>query len=264
MRILTKGFDLDAFFAHVSSAPKRALLLDYDGTLAPFVLDPSQAAPYPGVLAALEELAAGAHTRLVIVSGRWTKDLLPLLKMRARPEIWGVHGRERLMPDGRYHIEEVPESALEVLETADAWAEGLAALGARLERKPASIAFHWRGQSVPQILAIRQELDRRWASLAGSAELMLHEFDGGMELRAVGRDKGVVVRTLAAECGEDGVIAYLGDDTTDEDAFRAVPASGAAVLVRETLRATSAQLWLKPPDDVVTFLHRWTAARGGR
>ena len=263
MRILTKGFDLNAFFAHVSAAAKRALLLDYDGTLAPFVLDPRQAAPYPGVLVALEDLVAAGHTRLVIVSGRWTRDLLPLLKLRARPEIWGVHGRERLMPDGRYEIEEVPEATLEVLETADAWAERLAALGARLERKPASIAFHWRGQPEPQIASIRRELERRWASFAGSTELGLHEFDGGMELRALGRDKGAVVRTLAAECGEGGVIAYLGDDHTDEDAFRAVPESGAAALVRETFRPTTAQLWLKPPDELVTFLRRWTVARSG-
>jgi trehalose-phosphatase len=98
--------------------------------------------------------------------------------------------------------------------------------------------------------------------LESAAALMLWEFDGGMELRAAGRDKGDVVRTLEQECGDDAVIAYLGDDHTDEDAFAAVPETGAGVLVSAAFRPTAAQLWLQPPDELLMFLRRWNAARG--
>jgi trehalose-phosphatase len=262
MQILRNGFDLEGFFATVSSAKTGALLLDYDGTLAPFHVDPARADPYPGVLAALEDLATAGTTRLVIVSGRWTRDLLPLLRLDELPEIWGVHGWERLMPDGRYKIEEPPESALTALVAADDWAADLVKLGARPERKPSSIAFHWRGLTADRVASIRRELARRWTSLGSPTALKMSEFDGGTELRAVGRDKGDVVRTVARECGVDSAIAYLGDDHTDEDAFAAMPERGASVLVNVAFRPTAAQLWLQPPDELLLFLQRWNAARG--
>jgi trehalose-phosphatase len=262
MQTLRSGFDLEGFFATVSTAKTAALLLDYDGTLAPFHVDPEQAVPYPGVLAALEDLAEAGRTRLVIVSGRWTRDLLPLLKLAEPVEIWGDHGWERLMPDGSYEMEKLPAAAVAALVTADDWAADLMKLGARVERKPASIAFHWRGRTADQVVSIRRELIRRSASLEAPQALELWDFDGGMELRALGRNKGDVVRTIAGECGADAVIAYLGDDGTDEDAFAAMPERGAAVLVNIALRPTVARLWLQPPDELLMFLRLWNAARG--
>jgi trehalose-phosphatase len=261
MRILHAPFDLDTFFVDVARARQAVLMLDYDGTLAPFHREPTRAALYPGVVPALDELMASGRTRVVIVSGRCTCDLLPLLALRDRPEVWGVHGWERLMPDGSYAIGTVPETALAALVAADDWGEGLMSLGVREERKPASIAFHWRGRPDKDIGPIREALVQRWTTLGCPPELILRDFDGGMELCASGHDKGDAVRTLAAESGPDAVIAFLGDDHTDEDAFRAVPATGAAVLVAHTLRPTAAQLWLQPPGEVLMFLQRWRAAR---
>jgi trehalose-phosphatase len=259
---LRRGFDLEAFFARVSGAGQGALLVDYDGTLAPFHVDPARAVPYPVLLPVLEELAGDERTRLVIVSGRWTRDLVPLLQLRERPEIWGVHGWERLKPDGTYEIGQLPEAALAALVAADDWAEDLAGLGARAERKPASIAFHWRGLPTQRVASIRRELLRRWSLLGSPKQVRLRAFDGGIELGAAGRDKGDVVRTLARECGPDAVITYLGDDYTDEDAFGALPEGGAGGLVRDALRPTEAHFWLRPPEGLLTFLQRWSRARG--
>lgn len=261
MQVLRAGFEMEAFFRAVSAAEQTALLVDYDGTLAPFHIDPMRAAPYPGVLDALEELAAEERTRLVIVSGRWTKDLVPLLPLLDRAEIWGAHGWERLMPDGTYEVKEVPDAALATLVAAEGWAEDLTELGARAERKAASIAFHWRGRPAEQVASIRRELLRRWSSSGSPNEVTLRAFDGGIEVRATGRDKGDVVRTLARECGGDAVIAYLGDDYTDEDAFGALPERGAGGLVRDAFRPTAAHFWLRPPAELLMFLERWHRAR---
>ncbi|HSC14207.1 MAG TPA: trehalose-phosphatase [Gammaproteobacteria bacterium] len=264
MRILDATFDLDTFFLDLARAPRAVLMLDYDGTLAPFHREPARAAPYPGIVPALNELMETSETRVVIVSGRWTRDLLPLIGLRERPEIWGVYGWERLMPDGRYVIGTVPESALAALVAADDWAEDLRALGAREERKPASVAFHWRGRRENEIGSIREALMHRWTTLDHPSGLVLRDFDGGMELCASGHDKGDAVRTLTSECGPDAIIAFLGDDDADEDAFRAVPAGGAAVLVSHVQRPSAAHLWLQPPGELLMFLRRWRSARRDR
>lgn len=66
-------------FATVAVAKHRVLLLDDDGTLAPFRIDPRDALPYPGVREALDLIVEGARAHIVTVSSRWTKDLVPLL-----------------------------------------------------------------------------------------------------------------------------------------------------------------------------------------
>ena len=72
------------------------------------------------------------------------------------------------------------------------------------------------------------------------------------------------VDEIAHEMG-DAPIAYLGDDRTDEDAFRALQGRGLTVLVRQELRPTSAELWLRPPDELMHFLNDWlSASRGER
>ena len=55
-------------------------------------------------------------------------------------------------------------------------------------------------------------------------------------------------------------MAYLGDDLTDEDAFRAVATRGLGILVRQELRKTAAVAWLRPPEELLDFLHRWARA----
>jgi trehalose-phosphatase len=82
-------------------------------------------------------------------------------------------------------------------------------------------------------------------------------FEGGIELRASGHTKANAVHAVLAETNEDCAVAYLGDDVTDEDAFRAVKPRGLAVLVRPELRKTAADVWLKPPHELASFLQMW-------
>jgi len=251
--------DLERFFTRVQSARVRVLMLDYDGTLAPFCVRPADAAPYPGVIPLLDGIMESGSTRVVIVSGRWTRDLLPLIGLTRRPEVWGSHGWERLPVAGDYDAVPVRAQVVARLAAVEDWAPELEAIGARTERKPAGIAFHWRGLSGDRIADIHRALSEKWTSLGSSSELGWHDFDGGIELRASGRDKGDVVRAICAESGKDAALAYLGDDLTDEDAFAAMPKHGAAVLVRDEFRPTVANLWIKPPGELIEFLARWLA-----
>ncbi|BAU48919.1 trehalose-phosphatase [Sulfurifustis variabilis] len=263
MRILDAGFDLERFFADLARSPHPALLLDYDGTLAPFHVDPARAAPYAGVPALLDRIMTG-RTRLILISGRWTRDLIPLLGVSRLPEIWGSHGFERRFADGRYDIARPDTEPLRGLANADTWGDELRRMGARLEQKPASLAVHWRGLPPPQARAIEEKVREKWMSRVRATGLELHPFDGGLELRVPGRDKGYAVRTLLDESPSDVAAAFLGDDLTDEDALRAIRGRGLGVLVRPTWRETVAQVWLQPPEELLAFLERWAQVTARR
>ena len=260
MQILQPVLDLDVFFAHVHAASSRVLMLDYDGTLAPFHEDPAQARPYSEIPVLLDAIIQTGQTRLVIVSGRWIKNLVPLLGLRAMPEIWGSYGWERSLPDGDYSSAPVQTSAFEALATAEQWVADIERLGARCERKPTALAFHWRGLAKERVVEIHNRILEKWTTLAAQQELGWHDFDGGIEFRARGWDKGEAVKTILAESGPGAVCAYLGDDLDDEHAFKAIPDSGLSVLVREQFRPTAADLWIQPPEEVREFLVRWQQA----
>lgn len=263
VKTLREGVDLTEFFRRVRAANRCLLLLDYDGTLAPFHVDPAQARPYPGVCERLDAIMEDRRTRLVLISGRWTRDLLPLLTLRRRPEIWGSHGWEQLTPDGGYAVAPIQEEALRRLLEADELERRIEKLGGRCERKPGGFAVHWRGLAPNQIADIRSEVFENWMDQGLHRDLVWHDFDGGVELRAPGRNKGYVVDTLLAEA-PGAVAAYLGDDNTDEDAFRAIHGKGLGVLVRPEFRPTAADVWLQPPTELLDFLDRWRDAAQGK
>jgi trehalose 6-phosphate phosphatase len=256
MKILNPDIDLDFFYYQRTEATQKALLLDYDGTLAPFHIEPNKAEPYPGIRQVLNRIMRVPEIRLVIITGRWTKDLIPLLQLEKQPEIWGSHGLERLKSDGTHEIDSMDEGQLNGLVVADEWIEELE-LSSRCEKKPGCLAIHWRGLDKKAVKEIRNQVEPRWLTIAETWQLSLHEFDGGLELRVPARNKGDAVRTVLQEMNQDAVAAYLGDDLTDEDAFRAIKGKGLGILVREELRSTAADLWIKPPDELLTFLSGW-------
>jgi trehalose 6-phosphate phosphatase len=256
MELINKNMNIDVFFQQLYSSPENILLLDYDGTLAPFNEDPGKAFPYSGVIDVLDRLMEVPKLRVVIVTGRWIKSLQPLINLRKQPEIWGSHGVERLLPDGSYDVAPVEEETIEGLVAADEWVDS-AGFNGRVERKPGSVALHWRGIDEFVRRQMESAVRSKWELMAQAWNLQLKEFDGGLELRAPGRNKGDAVRTICREMSAGAQIAYLGDDFTDEDAFEVLKGRGLGVLVRKTLRPTMADLWIKPPEEMLEFLDRW-------
>ncbi len=260
-RTLPQHDGFDGFFQTLRAASESALLLDYDGTLAPFQVDPRTALPYPGVCELLDRIIDQGRTRVVLVTGRWIKDLLPLLRLGRIPEIWGSHGWEQLQPDGEYQTASIGEAALRSLVNADGWTGQVEAAGGRCEHKPAGLAIHWRGLAADQIAAIRAVVLEQWRCLQLDEHLHWHDFDGGVELRAPGRTKAYALQMVLAEMNPQTAIAYLGDDETDEDAFRALQGRGMGVLVRPQSRPSNARHWLQPPHALLGFLQQWHQAR---
>jgi trehalose 6-phosphate phosphatase len=262
MKILNPHHDPSLFFQELVRAPTRILFLDYDGTLAPFTPDRDRAFPYPGVPPLLERLIALPSNRIVLISGRHIDGIKPLLKLKNLPEIWGSHGLERLLADGTYQTAPLPEELLQTIDDA-ANCVTIMGLGEQIERKPAGLALHTRGLGNREARDIISNVMSKWQPLAQRAGLSIHPFDGGVELRVPGIDKGHAVRTVLAEAPERTIAAYLGDDLTDEDAFLAMKGKGAAVLVRREFRETEADLWIEPPEELLQFLKQWLELCGG-
>jgi trehalose 6-phosphate phosphatase len=248
------------FLAKVSRTTARALLLDYDGTLAPFSEDRQRAAPYSAIPDLLNRIRNSTNTRLVVVTGRRAPEVAGFLDLK-KIEIWGCHGLSRLHADGRYELPNLDEDAVaRVAEATELLRqEGLFDL---LEFKPAATAVHWRGMEAAAT-QVAQRVEKVWSQLHGREGVELLKFDGGMEIRVAGRNKGDAVRTILAEMPRHPAVAYLGDDLTDEDAFAALQGHGLGVLVNQSYRPTVADVWLRPPEGVIAFLADWITACGG-
>jgi trehalose 6-phosphate phosphatase len=222
--------------------PRPLLLLDYDGTLAPIVDDPSAAVPHPRVPALLRALDADHEVR--VITGRDLASLAALLSVPVRAV--GLHGAQagRLGGESELHVSADARTALGRMRAALPDIAGL-----RVEEKGPMFALHFRG--VPEPMAIRDAL-AGWLEGAPSS---LTPVWGKMvlELRPAGTDKGSVARGLAASL-PDLTPVYLGDDTTDEDAFRALREDPRAVTIKVGPGETAAKHRLATVEHVVIYL----------
>ena len=251
------------FFGVLAAAQRRVLMLDYDGTMAPFTRDRRRASPYPNVSELLSEIMTSCATRLIIVSGRSAREIPRLLGIQPLPEIWGSHGVERLYPDGRYEELDVRDEALQALGEAEERLDAQC-LGPHLEIKLAGVAVHWRDLEPSEALKVRTRAYQTLEPMTSRADLMLAEFDGGVELRLRSANKGAAVGNFLKGFDPAVPVAYLGDDIDDEDEFRVLNGRGLTVLVRPKSRFTAAQVWLRPPDELVGFLIDWKLTCGGK
>lgn len=255
---------LDEFFSFFAKGGRPHLLLDYDGTLAAFRVDRFQSRPWSGVRELLRRIQRQGKTRMAVITGRPAHEIAPMLQLDPPLEVWGLHGAERLYPDGRCELEQAPPATMAKLEELRQFLKR-DSLGGLFEDKANGAVMHWRGYSRKKAAEIERRSRELFEPLARLEGLALLDFESGVELR-VGRNKGGAVEAILAETGDGGPAAYLGDDLSDEAAFRAVQRlgkDGLSVLVRREWRETAAETWLKPPAELREFLARWAEAVEG-
>lgn len=242
-----------------ASDRKLAVFLDYDGTLTPIVDDPAQARLGQAMRDAIAALAV--RCRVAVISGRDIDDLRDRVGL---PELFyaGSHGFEIAGPEGWHEVLEKGAAFLPDLDAAERTLR--AALeridGAAVERKKFSIAAHYRRVAEPEVGAVEDAVDE-----ALDRHPRLRKSRGKKVLQiqpATDWDKGRAMDWLLERLGLDGDGAlplYIGDDVTDEDAFRALArrGTGIGIVVREGgRRATDADYALDGTDDVRRFLER--------
>ncbi|HKT01681.1 MAG TPA: trehalose-phosphatase [Rugosimonospora sp.] len=197
----------------VARVPQLLVACDYDGTLAPTVADPTQAAPLPEAVAAVRALAALPQTTVAVVSGRALRDLATLSRLPSEVHLVGSHGSE-------FDIGFVHRLAPELLELRTRLQHAVEVVvrdqpGVRLEPKPASIAVHVR-TAAP---AVAEEVVA--ALRAGPASWPeIHVTSGNqvLELLVLPTNKGTAVDALRMQLSASAVL-FMGDGVSDESVF---------------------------------------------
>ena len=230
-----------------------AVFLDYDGTLTPIVDHAEDAWLSHSMRQVLRELAA--RVPVAILSGRDLDDV------RRRVDLDGIvyagsHGFDIAGPGfrrefGADYLVDLDMAEKELHEPLDEIS------GAQLERKRFSIAAHYRNVTENDVPALTQTFEA-----VAARHPQLRRIDGKKVfelLPAIEWDKGkAVMWLLEALALERETIRpiYIGDDSTDEDAFRALQQRGIGILVSEQPQPTAAIYSLKNPAEVEGFLRQ--------
>jgi trehalose-phosphatase len=236
---------------------RLALFLDYDGTLTPIVERPEDAVLAEETRAVLRRLA-GRHA-VAVVSGRDLEDV------RARVAVEGItyagcHGFEIAGPRGNRVHAAAAAAAPQLAAAADQVARDTHELpGVQLERKRFTLAVHYRRAREADVPAVRDALAR---AQARHPALRVTSGKKVLELQPdVDWDKGRAVLWLIETLGlEDALPVYIGDDVTDEDAFRALAGRGVGIAVQDAPRPTAARYSLPGPEAVRELLSGLAAA----
>jgi trehalose 6-phosphate phosphatase len=235
-----------------------AVFLDYDGTLTPIVRRPEDAVLSEEMRHTVRRLAE--HCTVALISGRDLDDVRGLVGL-AGVFYAGSHGFDIAGPQGDSLENRKGNEFLPVLDRAQHMLQGqLAEIpGARLERKRFSIAVHYREVEEARVKEVEQAVDRvagRFSGLRRSGGKKIFELQPGIDW-----DKGKAVLWLLDALEIDGAAAlplYIGDDITDEDAFRALQGRGIGIVVEEGSKETAAQYVLQNPAEVQAFLQQLT------
>jgi trehalose 6-phosphate synthase/phosphatase len=221
---------IQAQVVSLHGAAKRALLLlDYDGTLVPIVARPELAAPDPELLDLLSRLANDAKNSVFLISGRERTSLEQWFE-GIDLGIIAEHGVWLREPKGRFSMTRPL--------TAD-WKEQVAPIlqlfvsrvaGSFIEEKDYSIAWHYRGAN-PELGEQRaKELIDELTQFTANRDIQVVEGKKVVEIRNGGVNKGTAALELLRRIQPDFVLA-IGDDQTDEDLFRALPATATSIHV---------------------------------
>lgn len=243
------------FWDAVRTARSRCLILDYDGTLAGFRVDRMRACPTEGVVDLLLQIRDRTDTHLAVMTGRPVAELLHLLGDLRIP-VSGSQGTEFRYADGSYQTHEPTAAQEERLRKAQHEASSVAPAD-RVERKITSVAVHTRGLPPDEARRVQGEIGRAWSVDAGEYDLECREFSGGVELRLRGIDKGTALLALLRQRPEGTLCVYIGDDLTDEDAFRAIVGHGYGIRVGGAGTPTAARGRLADTAAVKEFLKGW-------
>jgi len=225
---------------------RRALLLDYDGTLVSFAAEPKLAEPDAELIETLTALGSDTANQLTIISGRTRHNLeawfgkLPISLiaehgawLRNKGSDWrmiknmAADWKERVRPILQLYLDRLP--------------------GALLEEKDFSLAWHYRRADPEQASLCAKELVDDLTAFTRNIDVQVFEGNKVIEIRNSGVNKGAAaVEWLSGQSPE--FILCIGDDWTDEDMFRALPASATSVRVGVT--TTAARYYLISPTAV--------------
>jgi trehalose-phosphatase len=195
---------------------------------------------------------------VAVLSGRAREDVAAMVGL---PQLVyaGSHGFDIAGPGGlRFELDQgIPETIAAAARRLEAHLAGIP--GLLVEPKRFAVAVHYRLVDECELPRIERAVD---AALAGHPDLKKTYGKKVFELRpAIDWHKGKALRWLLEHLLEqpgspDLLPIYMGDDDTDEDAFREIAGSGIGILVADEPRETAAEYGLRDPDAAREWLAR--------
>ena len=242
----------------IDTDKKLVFFLDYDGTLTPIVASPELAVISQEMKQAVTELSK-IHT-VAVVSGRMREDVQNLVGIKGIFYA-GSHGFDIKGPGGFTMIHPIAEKTIplvsEIIEQLKQTLQDME--GVLIEEKKFSVAVHYRNlkkqENLPFIEKTVNDIIQQHNQLRLLKGKKVFEI-----LPNIDWDKGKAVRWImnALEIPWDKTsVFYIGDDTTDEYAFRTVVTRGTAIMVTDDpSKPSSADFQLQSPEEVKKFFEQ--------
>jgi trehalose 6-phosphate synthase/phosphatase len=229
---------------------KRLILLDYDGTLTPLASLPHLAFPKQDLLHFLNELTSDQRNEVVIISGR-PMDTLEKWFGTLPVNLVAEHGAfyKRTGTDWLQTIPVIASWKSPVRQVLDLFTERCQ--GAFVEEKVLSLAWHYRNSEAELGFLRSRELVNALIEISSHLNFQIIEGKKVIEVRARGIDKGVAAAIWINDRHHDFILG-IGDDSTDEDLFAAIPAGQHSI--RVGLIQSIAKYNLRQQKDVVSLL----------
>ncbi len=237
---------------------KPVFFLDYDGTLTPIVNRPEDAQISDTMRSTLSEL--GSRFTAAVVTGRDKEDVQDFIGLD-QLIYSGSHGYVTSGPDGMYMEHEKSEEIIHQLDKAEKDLHRLLdkkAEGVQIERKKYAIAVHYRNAPEKYVPLVLESVDK---VLEKEKSLKKGEGKKVVEVKpAIDWHKGKAVwwilETLGLDKQQDTIPVFIGDDVTDEDAFKVLNGKGIGILVENRGQETCADYSLKNVFQVQQFFKK--------
>jgi trehalose 6-phosphate synthase/phosphatase len=236
-----------------NKAGRRCIMLDYDGTLAPYQKVPSLATPSEELLLLLKQLANDPANEVVIISGRDANTL----------DKWLGHLPLTLVAEHGASVKYKNEDWKEQVTMSTEWKDQIRPLmqlfvdrcaGSFIEEKKSTLAWHYRNTHPELGFARSRELLNSLMQLITNTSLQAIDGNKVIEVRMIGVDKGATAINLVGNLEPDFILC-IGDDTTDEDMFRLLRDKGYTIRIGRG--NTAAQYTIMSQKDVFPFLKRF-------
>ncbi|MFA5167581.1 MAG: trehalose-phosphatase [Candidatus Omnitrophota bacterium] len=246
----------------IALASRVFFFLDYDGTLTPIVQKPEKARLKMAARSVLRSLSNLPGVKVAVVSGRSLPDLENMIGSISGIIYVGNHGLEMKGEDFVWNHSSVKQ-ILRIMTRI--WGELRKNLypvkGMLLENKTLGISLHYRLVPEAKVAALYRNFREIIAPWVRSGMVGVQEGKKVLEIRSRPRlwHKGKVVQRLLKKYKQQGnfLPIFIGDDRTDEDAFKVLQSSGITARVTENPRAFStAKCYIHSPGEVLGFLRQ--------
>lgn len=259
MRPLRENFP--AIQKEIARAPHTLFCFDYDGTLTPIVASPELARLPGSTREALDSLNRTPNFTVAIVSGRALAEIKEMVGLEGLIYV-GNHGLELAGP-GIDYLNPAARAARPFIEEAAVLLDKKLSIfpGVRVEDKELSLSIHYRRADEEDVPRIKDLIHSVLDPFLSSGKLKVSSGKKVIEVRPpVGWDKGKIVVWLIGEISarektDSLLTVYLGDDRTDEDAFRTLSGQGITVRVGEEEADSRAEYSAPGVDEVNWFLN---------